>query len=254
LKSPKNSGPAAGKNKRLWTGEAGSHRLPGVLNPANYKTCGTLSGTIIDRARKFIYYYRMFTLIPCAAGCGMTAITGSRLCAAHVANKENEAARIGRYISERMVVKDLNAPGLHFESVDFSHRKFYGCNFKGATFSMCLFTESFMRMVFFDFANFYNCDFSRSDLQFLSFAGAKIRDCTFEGSELLHLNYGGAKIRDCTFNKSNLYNSRFINADMEYSDFIDCNIKKVYFIRAKQEGISFKSSNTAEAVFTLGEE
>jgi uncharacterized protein YjbI with pentapeptide repeats len=206
------------------------------------------------RTGKFGYYYSMFSLSPCAAGCGRTAITGSQLCALHVANERREAERMGQYISERMVIKDLNASGLHFASIDFSHRKFYGCNFKGATFSMCLFTESLMRMVFFDFGVFQNCDFSKSDLQFLSFAGAKIRDCTFEGSELVHLNYGGAVIRDCTFNKSNLYNSRFINADMEYSDFIDCNIKKTCFIRAKQEGISFKSSNTAEAIFTMGEE
>jgi uncharacterized protein YjbI with pentapeptide repeats len=227
------------------------------MRPKQEKSCASIRvrppGSLI-RTGEFIYDYSMFALSPCAAGCGMTAVTGSRLCAVHAADTEKEAARIGRYISERKVVKDLNAPGLRFESVDFSHRKFYGCNFRGATFSMCLFTESLMRMVFFDFASFYTCDFSHSDLQFLSFAGANIRDCTFEGSELLHLNYGGAAIRDCTFNKSNLYNSRFINADMEYTDFVDCNIKKVFFVRAKQEGISFKSSNTAEAVFTLGEE
>jgi hypothetical protein len=41
---------------------------------------------------------------------------------------------------------------------------------------------------------------------------------------------------------------------MENTDFIDCNVKKTYFVRAAQEGISFKSSNTAEAIFTLGDE
>jgi uncharacterized protein YjbI with pentapeptide repeats len=193
----------------------------------------------------------MFTIIPCAAGCGRAAITGSTTCAVHAVNREGEAERIAGYIHDRKVIKDLNASGLHFESVDFSQRSFYGCNFQTASFTMCLFTGDLMRMSFFDFAAFTNCDFSKTDLQFLSFAGADLRDCTFENSELLHLNYGGAVISDCTFNNSNLYNSRFINAAIELSDFVDCNIKRTCFIRCKQEGVSFRSSNTAEAMFEM---
>jgi uncharacterized protein YjbI with pentapeptide repeats len=192
----------------------------------------------------------MFSIIPCAAGCGRAAISGSQICAVHSANPAGDSERIAAHIGERETVKDLNAPGLHFDSIDFSRRQFFGCNFKGASFSMCLFTNSVMRMGFFDFSVFYNCDFSRSDLQFLSFAGSTLRNCTFEGSELVNINFGGAVISDCTFNNSNLYNSRFIGSDIELSDFIDCNLKRTYFIGARQEGVSFKSSNTAESVFT----
>jgi uncharacterized protein YjbI with pentapeptide repeats len=193
----------------------------------------------------------MFTLTPCAAGCGQPAITGSQLCACHVADPEKEAARLGQYISQRRLIKDLSAPALHFESTDFSHRQFFGCNFNEASFDMCLFTGSYVRMTFFDFSRFENCDFSKSDLQFISFAGCMMLNCTFEGSELVHVNYGGAIIKGCTFNNSNLYNSRFINASISDSDFVDCNLKKTHFFKLKQERLSFKSSNTAEAIFDL---
>jgi uncharacterized protein YjbI with pentapeptide repeats len=193
----------------------------------------------------------MFTLTPCAAGCGAPAISGSRLCAYHAADPEKEALRLGQYISERRTVEDICAPCIRFESTDFSHRQYLGCNFNEASFDMCLFTGSSIRMVFFDFSRFENCDFSKSDLQFVSFAGCLIRNCTFENSELVHVNYGGARVQSCTFNNSNLYNSRFINADILNSDFVDCNLKKTYFLNSKREGISFKASNTAEAIFDL---
>jgi len=162
---------------------------------------------------------------------------------------EEEARRIGRYILENKVIKDLNAPGLNFISTDFSSRSFYGCNFMDSTFSMCLFTNAEIQLCFFDYANFIDCDFSGGNLQFLSFAGASIQNCTFENSELVHLNYCGTAINDTTFNNSNLYNSRFINAGIENTDFIDCNVKKVFFLQTKKENVSLKSSNTAEAVF-----
>ncbi|MDR2258592.1 MAG: pentapeptide repeat-containing protein, partial [Treponema sp.] len=66
----------------------------------------------------------MFAIIPCAAGCGRAAITGSRICAVHAANPALESERIAEYIAQRLVIKDLNAPGLHFDSIDFSRRQF----------------------------------------------------------------------------------------------------------------------------------
>jgi hypothetical protein len=71
----------------------------------------------------------MFSFEPCAAGCGHPAITGSRLCSLHTANPQKEAKRISEYISTFKTIRDLNASGLRFESVDFSHRHFYGCIF-----------------------------------------------------------------------------------------------------------------------------
>jgi uncharacterized protein YjbI with pentapeptide repeats len=207
--------------------------------------------TGLDTPPGFRYIHPMFSNDPCAAGCGRAAITGARLCAVHTVSPVNEAARVGAYISSQRSIRDLNAAGLHFESVDFSHRQFFECNFEYASFNMCLFTGSRMRMSFFAFCQFENCDFSRSDLQYLNFAGSGLLNCTFESSELVHLNYNGCGIRGCTFNNSNLYHSRFINADIFMSDFVDCNLKKTNFFRIKQESVSFKSSNTAEAIFFM---
>jgi len=190
----------------------------------------------------------MFTLSPCAAGCGRTAISGSHLCATHSASAEEEAKRIGAYITEKKTIKDLSAPGLNFISADFSGREFYGCNFMGSSFYMCGFSGAIMRNCYFDYADFVDCDFRRGDLQFLSFAGSSVRSCTFENSELLHLNFCGADIVDTVFDKSDLYNSRFIGASIKDCNFIDCNVKKVFLIDAKHSGLSFKSSNTAEII------
>jgi hypothetical protein len=195
----------------------------------------------------------MFTVTSCAAGCGRPAVSGSTLCAVHLADPEAEVRRIGNYITNQKVVKDLNAQGLVFENFDFSHCQFYGCNFNGASFSACLFNGAVMRMAFFDFSSLLSCDFSKTDLQFLSFAGSTIKNCTFEGSELVHINYGGTVITGTIFDNSNLYNSRFIEADLSDTGFNNCNLKRANFIKARQEGVSFKASNSGEAVFEMEE-
>jgi uncharacterized protein YjbI with pentapeptide repeats len=195
----------------------------------------------------------MFTMIPCAAGCGRPALTGSSLCALHSISAEAEAGRIAELITGKKTVKDLSAQGLHFEGIDFSGRAFYGCNFSASTFSGCRFSGASMGMVFFDFSTFLSCDFSKADFQFMSFAGSSIQGCGFEGSELVHINFGGTRINDSSFNGSNLYNSRFVNAEIIRTSVKNCNLKRVNFINARQEAVSFKSSNTAEAIFEMGE-
>jgi hypothetical protein len=258
----------------------GTGKIPGAVftNPEILPAFGTAEGS----AERFRIFYRrsaipahgliisktlpllnikkpcytdgMFTMIPCAAGCGKPAITGSSLCALHSISAGAEARRIGELITGEKEIKDLSAHGLHFEGIDFSGRAFYGCNFSASTFSGCRFSGAFMRMVFFDFSTFLSCDFSKVDLQFLSFAGSAMQECGFEGSELVHVNFGGTRISDSTFNDSNLYNSRFVNAGIIRTSFKDCNLKRVNFINARQEEVSFKSSNTAEAIFEIEEE
>lgn len=203
--------------------------------------------------RIICYTIFMFTYNTCAAGCGRPAISGSTLCAVHSANPEADAAKLGEYMIQQKIVRDISAQGLHFINLDFSLHQFYGCNFSGARFSSCIFSGVVMRMSFFDFAAFFSCDFSAGDLQFLSLAGASIQDCNFEGSELVNINFGGAEISGSTFNKTNLYNSRFVSASIIQSDFIDCNLKRTNFVNTTREVISYKSSNTAEAIFEMKE-
>jgi uncharacterized protein YjbI with pentapeptide repeats len=199
----------------------------------------------------------MFTFIPCAAGCGRPAITGSNVCAVHSANTQAASARIIQYISEQKTVTDLNAQYLHFDDADFSGCRFYGCTFQNAVFFRCSFASSFMRLCFFDFAKFTKCSFEKSDLAFVSFAGADIRHSTFQSSEIQSVNYGGCTISHVVFDNSNLYNSRFIEADIADTSIIDCNIKRVYFINTGRPkgklpaSVTIKSCNNAEAVFTM---
>ena len=81
----------------------------------------------------------MFTINPCAAGCGRPAITGYNLCFLHQANPEQEYVRICTYIENNMSIKDLSVSGMRFENIDFSNHQFYGCNFKDASFFHCNF-------------------------------------------------------------------------------------------------------------------
>jgi hypothetical protein len=212
-----------------------------------------ISQTTLERRAMAEYHYIMFDFIPCAAGCGRAAISGSSICAVHAADSREEAGRIGREIASLKTVKDLSATELYFEKKDFSQRHYYCCNFSKAAFRSCNFSGSLFRMTFFDFASFEDCDFSRSDIQFAAFGGADLRNCSFEGSELVHVNYGGAVISDCCFNVSNLYNSRFIHSKISNTTFIDCNLKKTYFIQSTRENVSFKSSNIAESVMEIEE-
>ncbi|MCL2277453.1 MAG: pentapeptide repeat-containing protein [Treponema sp.] len=195
----------------------------------------------------------MFTVNPCAAGCGKPAITGSVLCFSHQANPQQEYSRICDYIKKNPIIKDFTVSEMNFYNVDFSKRHFYGCNFIEASFYDCNFSGIKIRMSFFDFSKFSACNFSGSDIQFLSYAGSDFSGCDFSSSEIVHCNFEGAVINETSFNYSNLYNSRFIRCDINKSTFIDCNLKRVHFGGAKQEDILFKASNTAEAIFEMEE-
>jgi uncharacterized protein YjbI with pentapeptide repeats len=191
----------------------------------------------------------MFKIIPCVAGCGSAAITGSNLCFKHQANPELECRRIVEYIMNNTRIENLCVEGMNFNDVDFSERRFYGCNFRNTTFLNCKLTGIDLMMSFFDFSNFSNCDLSKSDIQFSSFAGAVFHDCKFEDCELVHLNFEGITAGKTSFSNSNLYNSRFINSELADSKFINCNLKRVFFADARIGDCNFKSSNTAEAVY-----
>jgi len=252
------NGGSSGKNGDLFRSQYTEGICPGV--PDQLQVNRNTNTYFILLLRRLLlntlrigYTVYMFTISFCAAGCGRPAFTGSTLCATHSADPEAEAKKLGEYMLEQKVVKDICAQGLHFEKMDFSHHQFHGCNFSGASFYRCLFKGVIMRMNFMDFSTFSSCDFCSSDMQYLSLAGAVIKDCTFEGSELIGINFVGALIFDSTFNNTNLYNSRFVSANIARSDFIDCNLKRTNFVKSIREEISYKSSNTAEAIFEMEE-
>ena len=195
----------------------------------------------------------MFTVSPCAAGCGRPAISGSNICFVHQASQKQEVDRIVAHIAENRKITDLCISGMSFNDLDSSCRNYFGCNFREAKFGRCVFSGSLIRMSFFDFTEFSDCNFSNCDIQFVSFAGSRIIDCNFEGCELVHINFLGSHIENTSFNNSNLYNSRYINTDLSNLKFVNCNLKQVNFSQSRQTNILFKSSNTAEAIFEIEE-
>ena len=195
----------------------------------------------------------MFTISPCAAGCGRPAISGSNICFVHQASQEQEVSRILTYITENRKITDFCISGMSFYDLDSSCRNYSGCNFREAKFVGCKFSGSLIRMSFFDFAEFSNCNFSNCDIQFVSFAGSRIINCNFEGSELVHINFIGAYIENTSFSNSNLYNSRYINSDLKNINFENCNLKQVNYTQSRQTDVILKFSNTAEAIFETEE-
>jgi uncharacterized protein YjbI with pentapeptide repeats len=193
----------------------------------------------------------MFKNIPCAAGCGNAALSGSYLCGLHCADPQKEAARIAEIISSRTEVRDLSAGHLRFDNMDFSSKYFCGCDFMESSFNSCIFNGCKVRMVFFDSSAFIDCDFSNSDMRFLSFGACVFENCKFNDSELIQLNFTGAVIKRCSFDHSDLYSSRFNMAKIMMTTIEDCNVENVYFINCEQDNLSFKSSNTKDAFFEL---
>jgi uncharacterized protein YjbI with pentapeptide repeats len=193
----------------------------------------------------------MYTIVPCAAGCGQPATTGSVLCGDHCANRAAESARITEFILRSNPVRNLSAGRLEFHDVDFSGWHFNEASFVKSIFMNCKFNKCVWHTVFFDFAVLDNCDFCESNMDFSSFGGARITGCQFSKSELTNLNFIGAKISDCDFSESNLYNSRFIAAEMQKVLMVDCNVKKVFFINTDTTDVNFRLSNSREAVFEM---
>lgn len=191
----------------------------------------------------------MFPFIPCTAGCGQPATSGSTLCADHCVDRREESARVAALIMNARDVRNLSAGRLVFQDLDFSGKNFLESSFYKSSFINCTFSRAFLRTVFFDFAQFSHCDLQKTTIEFSSFGGARIEDCSFSHSELIHLNFSGADIDGCDFSQSDLYNSRFILARMRDVLMVDCNVKKVFFINTDTSGVNFKQSNPKEAVF-----
>ena len=194
----------------------------------------------------------MYIFTPCAAGCGMPAIHGSALCASHQVARLDEERRIKEFIINTKTINDLNAQGLHFRKMDFSGCQIFESSFSGAVFDNCIFNNTRMRLVFFDFTTFNSCEFINVDFHFLSFGGAAIEHCRFDNSELVDINFGGANIIDTEFCNNNLYNSRFIESKISKTSIVNCNVKRVNFCKSRQDELVFKTSNTAEAIFDMG--
>ncbi|QTQ14413.1 pentapeptide repeat-containing protein [Treponema parvum] len=170
-------------------------------------------------------------------------------CLDHIPDPEKAKQDILAYISAHEKIIGLNASGITFCDLDFSGKKFYGCNFQHCTFSNIKAEEMRSRMSVFDFSIFTDCNLLKSNIQFCSFGGCTFSHTLLTGSDLVQDNFCGLKAFQSSFDDTDLYNSRFIKADLIDTSFRNCNIKKTVFWEIKQENASFKLSNTREAEF-----
>ena len=154
-------------------------------------------------------------------------------------------------------LKEINKggyiPGL-YTNIDFSNKKFFGCNFTNCTFLNNHSENLLMRMCFFDFAIFNDCNFIHSKNLFNSFSMATFTHTLYTSSDLVQNNFNGIKAYQCSFDDSDLLYSRFINATLVDTSFRNCNIKNTNFLESKRTNVSFKMSNDKEAIIVLTEE
>lgn len=170
-------------------------------------------------------------------------------CLEHSPDKELVKKQIYDYINTHDKIVGLNAPGLVFENIDLTNKRFYGCNFMHCKFINLHSTAFRSRMTMFDFAIFSDCSLLQCNMQFTSFAGSTFSHTLFTGSDMIQDNFSGIQSYQSSFDDSDLYNSRFIRAKLIDTSFRNCNVKKTVFKLIEQQNVMFKYSNTREAIF-----
>lgn len=171
-------------------------------------------------------------------------------CLDHIPDPGKVKDDIYKYIEEHEKIVGLNACGLLFKNLDFSGKKFFGCNFTHCTFINVHSDKLLFRMCLFDFALFNDCNFIHSNTLFTSFSGATFTHTLFTSSDMVQNNFNGIRSFQSSFDDSDLFNSRFISGTLVDTSFRNCNLKKTQFQNTTRKNVSFKMSNTREAIFT----
>ena len=175
-------------------------------------------------------------------------------CLEHDPHAEETVNAIFTYIQNNNKIIGINMSGVRFENIDFTDKKFYGCNLQKCSFINVHSEFCRMRMSMLDFSIFGDCNMLNSNMQFTSFAGCSFSHVLWTNSDLVHNNFSGIIAQQSSFDDSDLYNSRFIRAKLINTSIRNCNIKKTFFYDAVFDNVSFKQSNTREAVFSKGKE
>lgn len=173
-------------------------------------------------------------------------------CLEHDPNPDKTVSNILSYIHNNNKIIGINMPGIRFENIDLTDKKFYGCNLQKCLFINMHSEFCRMRMSILDFSIFGDCNMLNSNMQFTSFAGCRFSHVLWTNSDLVHNNFNGIIAQQSSFDDSDLYNSRFIKAQLINTSMRNCNIKKTFFYEALFNNVSFKQSNTREAIFSAG--
>jgi uncharacterized protein YjbI with pentapeptide repeats len=203
----------------------------------------------------------MFTMNNCEyPSCRKAALTyfdgdkqiqpGNGYCLEHCQNLQEAQEEICKYVDSHEKIVGLCATEIHFENMDLTNKKFYGCNFQHCTFSNIHSEGLRIRMSFFDFAIFSDCNLIASNIMFTSMGGCIFSHALITNSDLIQNNFCGISAYQSSFDDSDLYNSRFMVTKLINTSFRNCNLKGVNFTKMEQENVSFKMSNTREAIFS----
>jgi uncharacterized protein YjbI with pentapeptide repeats len=192
----------------------------------------------------------MFVARPCAEkGCNRPALSGSDHCVVHTPDVEEHVRTLLRPREGRIVLEDLDLPGVRIEDADLSRAVISGCRLTAATLVRVKLAGAQILLSFLDRAGIEDCDFSGATLQNSVLAGSQLIGCSFEDCEIVQVNFLGIEGERLRFDHSNLYGSRFIGAVLGSVSMRDCNLTRAAFDLMHRDLIDFHSSNTAEATF-----
>lgn len=190
----------------------------------------------------------MFNLDNCAwPGCKNKKVESSRLCRDHMKGSYRE--EIISYLKSNDVIRDLMAPGIHFENLDLREKHFINCYFHHTQWDNCQFDNSRFQMVFFDDSVLSGTSMEKVDMINCIFTESVLFESSWRGSDLVSVNWNRIKCQKCDFSESDLYYSRFIAASLKDVKFIDCNLKRVDFCLSRLKRVTMKYSNVEEAYF-----
>lgn len=170
-------------------------------------------------------------------------------CLDHSPDPGKAQTDIYNYIKNHEKIIGLNAHGMIFKDINFSNKKFYGCDFSNGTFQNIKWENTLFHISVFDFAFFNDCNFIKNNSLFTTFSCSTFTHTLFNTSDIIQCNFSGIKAFQCSFDNSDFFSTRFINAALADTSFRNCNLKKTIFSGTKRENVSFKMSNTREAVF-----
>ena len=170
-------------------------------------------------------------------------------CIDHTPDPGRTQAEIYNYIKNHEKIIGLNACGIIFKDIDFSNKKFFGCNFSHCTFQNIKWEHSIVRISVFDFAFFNDCNFIQNNTVFSTFSCSTLTHTLFNSSDMKQCNFNGIKAFQCSFDNSDFFSSRFIKATLVNTSFRNCYLKKTIFKNSDRQNVSFQMSNTREAIF-----
>jgi uncharacterized protein YjbI with pentapeptide repeats len=205
---------------------------------------------LLAKARKVTYLSGMSTRGTCSApNCRHRSYADTVHCLHHLPDNQAIEAHYVEYINHEPVLRNLVVPLMSLDGLDFSHKTLIDCDFHGAIFNNCTFSETNFTFCLFDHAVFTQCRFHENKILESVFACGRFQNTDFSVSDIIQCNFNGSQTINTRFMACDLMYSRFLSIQGEGLLFEDCNLKGVYFRLPAPDWMTFTYSNREDAIY-----